>query len=76
MSGPPAGEGSLKGRGPVTNDTQGLPLHWDDLTSLRLRGVGVRLGNWTAQRYEVTLALIYSHKICHVKFRSHKKKRH
>lgn len=45
LSGPPAGKGSLQGRRPVTDHPKGLPLHWDDLTSLRLRGVGVRLGN-------------------------------
>lgn len=47
LSGPPAGQCSLQGWGPVTDHPQGLPLHWDDLTALRLRGVGVWLGHWT-----------------------------
>lgn len=45
LRGPPAGQGSLKGRGPVTDHSQGLPLYWDDLSSLWLGGVGVRLGH-------------------------------
>lgn len=47
LGGPPSGQGSLQGRGPVTDNSEGLPLHWDDLTSLWLWGVGVRLGHWT-----------------------------
>lgn len=46
LGGPPAGQGSLQSRRPVTDDTERLPLHWDDLTPLRLRCVGVWLGNW------------------------------
>lgn len=47
LRGPPAGQGSLQGRRPVTDHSEGLALHRDDLTSLWLRGVGVRLGHWT-----------------------------
>lgn len=47
LGGPPTCQGSLQGRRPVTDHSKGLPLHWDDLTSLWLRGVGVRLGHWT-----------------------------
>lgn len=49
LGGPPAGQGSLQGRRPVTDDTKGLPFHRDDLTSLWLWGVGVRLGHWTTK---------------------------
>lgn len=45
LGGPPAGQGSLQGRGPVADHSEGLPLYWDDLTSLWLGGVGVRLGH-------------------------------
>lgn len=45
LRGPPAGQGGLQGGGPVADHSQGLALHWDDLTALRFGGVGVWLGH-------------------------------
>lgn len=45
LGSPPAGQSSLQGRRPVADHSKGLPLYGDDLTSLRLWGVGIRLGN-------------------------------
>ena len=50
LRGPPACQGSLEGWGPVTDHPQGLALHRDDLTALRLGGVGVWLWHWTTGR--------------------------
>lgn len=45
LRGPPAGQGGLQGGRPVADHSQGLALHWDDLTALRFGGVGVWLGH-------------------------------
>lgn len=50
LGGAPAGQGSLQGRRPITDHSEGLPLHRDDLTSFWLRRVGVRLGHWTTSK--------------------------
>lgn len=53
LRGPPAGQGSLQGRRPVTDHAEGLALHRNDLTSLWLRGVGVRLGYCTTIEVQI-----------------------
>lgn len=53
LGGPPAGQSGLQGRRPVTDHSEGLPLHRDDLTSLWLGGVGVRLGHWITTRAQM-----------------------
>lgn len=45
LRGPPAGQGGLQGGGPVADHSQGLALHWDDLTALWFGGVGIWLGH-------------------------------
>lgn len=45
LSGPPTGQRCLQGWGPVTDHSQRLPFHRDDLTALRLGYVGVWLGH-------------------------------
>lgn len=46
LRGPPAGQCCLQGWGPVTDHSQRLSFHWDDLTTLRLGCVGVWLGHY------------------------------